>query len=184
LAQGPQRSPLHGPRMLTAHMRDQRAEIPESRIHYPRRSVSPGALLSLSALVPTEVCDVSVHSSDAPLLDFSAAVGTDTCIRSIWPGDHELSTDFCVVHRRFTLGRGCTRSLTRSVPGGLHTPIVYDAEIAETLRVDAGPGPSLKILYRGLRHTESAACSEGVRRGAGWRRRRRVEQVLCMQSAL
>jgi hypothetical protein len=38
-----------------------------------RRSVSSGAVLTLSSLVPIEVRHSFVHSSDAPLLDFSAA---------------------------------------------------------------------------------------------------------------
>ena len=70
-----------------------------------RRSVSSGAVLSLSARVTAEVRDASVHSSDTPLLDLASAVWAHRFIRRIWPGNDQLPVDFCLFHRHFTPGQ-------------------------------------------------------------------------------
>jgi hypothetical protein len=60
---------------------------PSSLSSPSRRPVSPGTVLPLSALVPIEVRDASVHSSDAPLLDLASAVWAHAYSGCVWSRD-------------------------------------------------------------------------------------------------
>jgi hypothetical protein len=70
-----------------------------------RRSVSSRTAFSLSALVPIEVRDVTVHPSQPPLMHLAAAVRAHCFIRCIRPSNDQLSICLCFSHRRFAPGQ-------------------------------------------------------------------------------
>jgi hypothetical protein len=71
---------------------------PRSRIRATLRSVSCESALPLSKLMPMEVSDAAIHSSDVSLLDFRAAVCADGCIGRVWSQDDQFSVDLRFCH--------------------------------------------------------------------------------------